>query len=181
MPSSNNCSTFHQHNFIFELINVGYTYDFIIPTLNINVALFDWCRMICVYFLVIFMFILRVVSAILSTSLSASSLLSVTRLFRWSKIARHLPGRTDNEIKNYWRTRIQKQIKQAETYTNQNFNATQNAGTSYSGGPSEGVQTFSPMHMNNNPDSFATPMSTESNENFWSMEDLWSSQLFSGD
>uniref|UniRef100_A0ACD5XJY4 Uncharacterized protein n=1 Tax=Avena sativa TaxID=4498 RepID=A0ACD5XJY4_AVESA len=31
---------------------------------------------------------------------------------RWSKIAQELPGRTDNEIKNYWRTRVQKHAKQ---------------------------------------------------------------------
>ncbi|KAL6846932.1 hypothetical protein ACP4OV_022785 [Aristida adscensionis] len=31
---------------------------------------------------------------------------------RWSKIAQHLPGRTANEIKNYWRTRVQKHAKQ---------------------------------------------------------------------
>ncbi|XP_062183112.1 transcription factor JAMYB-like [Phragmites australis] len=31
---------------------------------------------------------------------------------RWSKIAQQLPGRTDNEIKNYWRTRVQKHAKQ---------------------------------------------------------------------
>ncbi|KAI5009118.1 hypothetical protein ZWY2020_010166 [Hordeum vulgare] len=31
---------------------------------------------------------------------------------RWSKIAQHLPGRTDNEIKNYWRTRVQRHARQ---------------------------------------------------------------------
>lgn len=30
---------------------------------------------------------------------------------RWSKIAAHFPGRTDNEIKNYWNTRIKKKMK----------------------------------------------------------------------
>ncbi|XP_057770761.1 MYB-like transcription factor ODO1 [Salvia miltiorrhiza] len=32
-------------------------------------------------------------------------------LNRWSKTATHFPGRTDNEIKNYWNTRIKKKMK----------------------------------------------------------------------
>jgi len=38
--------------------------------------------------------------------------------FRWSKIAQYLPGRTDNEIKNYWRTRVQKHAKQLKCDVN---------------------------------------------------------------
>ncbi|XAR72335.1 hypothetical protein NMG60_11018942 [Bertholletia excelsa] len=37
---------------------------------------------------------------------------------RWSRIAQHLPGRTDNEIKNYWRTRVQKQARQLKIDSN---------------------------------------------------------------
>ncbi|XP_058730152.1 MYB-like transcription factor EOBI [Vicia villosa] len=37
---------------------------------------------------------------------------------RWSKIAQYLPGRTDNEIKNYWRTRVQKLAKQLKCDVN---------------------------------------------------------------
>ncbi|KAG0463388.1 hypothetical protein HPP92_019457 [Vanilla planifolia] len=31
---------------------------------------------------------------------------------RWSSIARRLPGRTDNEIKNYWRTHMRKKAQE---------------------------------------------------------------------
>ncbi|KAJ6777845.1 TRANSCRIPTION FACTOR MYB48-LIKE ISOFORM X1 [Salix koriyanagi] len=31
---------------------------------------------------------------------------------RWSRIARNLPGRTDNEIKNYWRTHTRKKAQE---------------------------------------------------------------------
>ncbi|XP_028776035.1 transcription factor MYB27 [Neltuma alba] len=38
---------------------------------------------------------------------------------KWSKIARSLPGRTDNEVKNYWRTHLRKKarvVKQGDEF-----------------------------------------------------------------
>ncbi|XP_076937843.1 transcription factor MYB62-like [Bidens hawaiensis] len=37
---------------------------------------------------------------------------------RWSKIAQNLPGRTDNEIKNYWKTKVQKQARHLKIDSN---------------------------------------------------------------
>ncbi|XP_062202939.1 MYB-like transcription factor EOBII [Phragmites australis] len=53
---------------------------------------------------------------------------------KWSKIARHLPGRTDNEIKNYWRTRIQRKQLAAKTPQQASYSSKQEdamAPTSY--------------------------------------------------
>ncbi|XP_027154721.1 myb-related protein 305 [Coffea eugenioides] len=100
---------------------------------------------------------------------------------RWSKIAKHLPGRTDNEIKNYWRTRIQKHIKQAETFAGQGSEHNDQASTSQISTTVNAAETYSPPSYAGNMETFQGPFPTESNENLWSMEDLWSMQLLNGD
>ncbi|XP_027352643.1 myb-related protein 305-like [Abrus precatorius] len=110
---------------------------------------------------------------------------------RWSKIAKHLPGRTDNEIKNYWRTRIQKHMKQAENFQQQSNSETNDhhASTSQVSTMAEPMETYSPPCYQGMLEPFSTQYPTipeqsscaSDSNNYWTMEDIWSMQLLNGD
>ena len=58
----------------------------------------------------------------------------VLLLYRWSRIARKLPGRTDNEIKNYWRSRLRREYQvhgQGIIYIKKNVVSTANSSIQY--------------------------------------------------
>ncbi|CAA7038698.1 unnamed protein product [Microthlaspi erraticum] len=104
---------------------------------------------------------------------------------RWSKIAKHLPGRTDNEIKNFWRTKIQRHMKVASSENMKIRHCLGNSQSSEMTTTDQGssskafdmAESFSPG---------ATTTSTsfhvmeQSNDNYWNVEDLWPVQLLNG-
>ncbi|PKA47227.1 Myb-related protein 305 [Apostasia shenzhenica] len=106
---------------------------------------------------------------------------------RWSKIAKQLPGRTDNEIKNYWRTRIQKKVKNEEPMLDFSNPMITNheVGSSHTSIMDQEAATMTHessyysnlYHGGTNPTAYAPEfIAGDPGEIIWSVDDFWSMQ-----
>ncbi|KAJ1689684.1 hypothetical protein LUZ63_013839 [Rhynchospora breviuscula] len=91
---------------------------------------------------------------------------------RWSKIARQLPGRTDNEIKNYWRTRMQKKLKQADMiqYKSEMLPDNSSMSISQSNYSSSTLADYSEPNLTTSQGSCGTLFNTDSINSFWTID-----------
>lgn len=71
-------------------------------------------------------------------------------MFRWSQIAQHLSGRTDNEIKNYWHSYLKKRVakaKEIETHKQIHY-ASSSSDTVHSAPSLQKLATQDPQNYN---------------------------------
>ncbi|KAL8252590.1 hypothetical protein R6Q59_036283 [Mikania micrantha] len=105
---------------------------------------------------------------------------------RWSKIARKLPGRTDNEIKNYWRTHMRKMSQKNKRMLSPSPSmSNSSAYSSITSNPTldslpvtETIETVSFINGKNNNDkkkNSATSMysAIEGQDSYDSMDEIW--------
>lgn len=93
---------------------------------------------------------------------------------RWSRIARKLPGRTDNEIKNYWRTHMRKKAQEEKnngsaafvTPSSPSFSSTTVTTTTTSNNNEEQEQS-SEIGPNENEEAMEDGYNSNSVDQFW--------------
>ncbi|KAF1896458.1 hypothetical protein Lal_00034156 [Lupinus albus] len=106
---------------------------------------------------------------------------------RWSRIARKLPGRTDNEIKNYWRTHMRKKAQEEKrvaaspassscqsSLSSSNDNHTVNSvHASKKAGEESFYDTGGPNNMVASNENINVGEDNQDGEQGYSMDDIW--------
>ncbi|VVB04650.1 unnamed protein product [Arabis nemorensis] len=96
---------------------------------------------------------------------------------RWSKIARKLPGRTDNEIKNYWRTHMRKKAQEKKRPASPSSSFSNCCSSSMTTTNTQDV-SFQPRKCSSGKVSFydtggSTGEMNQETEDRYSMDDIW--------
>ncbi|KAL3365281.1 hypothetical protein AABB24_010437 [Solanum stoloniferum] len=96
---------------------------------------------------------------------------------RWSRIAMKLPGRTDNEIKNYWRTHMRKKAHDERKNNTSCFSPSSSFSNSSSFSSNSPDVDFTPIKKNNERNFYDTGGFEKKNDGdkmkVYSMDEIW--------
>lgn len=101
---------------------------------------------------------------------------------RWSRIAREVPGRTDNEIKNYWRTHTRKKAQDERKNKSSIISPSSSFSNSSSFSSNSPDMDFTPIKENNERNFYDTGglqmkvvdhHEKEKNMKVYSMDEIW--------
>lgn len=98
-------------------------------------------------------------------------------MFRWSRIAMKLPGRTDNEIKNYWRTYLRKKAQDERKKKASLLSPSSSFSNSSSFSSNSPDMDFTPIKKNNERNFYDTGGLEKKNDGdkmkVYSMDEIW--------
>jgi len=86
---------------------------------------------------------------------------------RWSRIARKLPGRTDNEIKNYWRTHMRKKAQEKKRTMSSPSSGSNCSSPASSNAPTDSMPVVESFSPSNNPAVDSMPVKETKERSFY--------------